>query len=147
MKLPVPVRKWQELHRSESGGGERETERQAGEVERRGRQRERERERDRERESDGTTEQHSEVQGRGRERESDREREGKKKRELQGDLAGSVCLCLSSNGSDVHNMQRGAVIIICAPHRRGPPCALEDGAAPRGAARSAEPVVKPTRDS
>ncbi|TNN70430.1 hypothetical protein EYF80_019307 [Liparis tanakae] len=59
----------------------------------------------------------------------------------------------ATSGRDVRNMQRRAVIIICAPHRRGPPCAPEDREAPRGAAaRSAEPVVRetpaePTTDS
>lgn len=60
---------------------------------------------------------------------------------LLGDLAGSICLCLSSSGRDVRNMQRRAVIIICAPHRRGPPCALEYGDTPRGAAPVADPVA------
>lgn len=92
------------------------------------------------------TEEYSEETGkrdsatyRERERGETREREG-----VQGDLVGSICLCLSSSGRDVRNMQGRAVIIICAPHRRRPPCALEDGDAPRGAARSAEPVVSET---
>lgn len=131
MKLAVLVRKWQGGWRG-SRGKERESGQRGGE-----------------RESDGTTEQYSEEQ-RERKRERDRQREGE--RELRGDLVGSVCLSLSNSGRDVRNMQRREVMIIRTPHRRGPPCALVDGDTPRGAARSAEPVVsdtpaRPTRDS
>lgn len=74
-----------------------------------------------------------------REGETEIERRGGSKRERVcrgSDSVSSIRLCLSSSGGrggerDVRNMQWEAVIIICAPHRRGSPCALRREDPPR----------------